>query len=68
MSFIVSAIDPELISHGPLLVFHTPESSHDPVLAAEASPRPPGAAILFHAEHIDLILAGKFKKKTCLHV
>lgn len=25
MSFIVSAIDPELISRGPLLVFHTPE-------------------------------------------
>lgn len=51
MSFIVSAIDPQLIPHGPLLVFHTPESSHDPVLAAEAGPRPPGAAILFQGTH-----------------
>lgn len=59
MSFIVSATDPELISHGPLLVFHTPESSHDPVLAAVASPRPPGPAILFHVEHTDPVLAGK---------
>lgn len=58
MSFIVSTIDPEPISHGPLLVFHTPESSHDPVLAAEASPRPPGPAILFHMEYTDLILVG----------
>lgn len=66
MSFIVSAIDPELMSHGPLLVFHTPESSHDPVLAAEAGPRPPGPATLFHAEHTDLILAGG--KNPCLHV
>lgn len=59
MSFIVSAIDPELMSHGPLLVFHTPESSHDPVLAAEAGPRPPGSAILFHTEYTDLKLAWK---------
>lgn len=59
MSFIVSATDPELMSHGPLLVFHTPECSHDPVLAAEAGPKPPGPAILFHAESTGLILAWK---------
>ena len=66
VSFIVSPIDLELMSHGPLLVFHTPESSHDPVLAAEAGPRPPGPAILFHTEYTDLILAGK-KKSTHTH-
>lgn len=32
--FATSASDLELISHGPLLEFHTPESSHDPGLAA----------------------------------
>lgn len=63
MSFIVSAIDPQLISHGPLLVFHTPESSHDPVLAAEAGPRPPGAAILFHGTHRPDIGREREKKK-----
>lgn len=46
VSFAVS--DPELISHRPVLEFHTPESSHDPGLAAQARPGPQGPAILFH--------------------
>lgn len=59
VSFNVSASDLELISHGPLLEFHTPESSHDPGLAAQARPRPQGPAILFHMGYTHLILAGE---------
>lgn len=59
VSFTVSASDLELISHGPLLEFHTPECSHDPGLAAEARPRPQGPAILFHMGYTHLILAGE---------
>ncbi len=58
-SFTVSASDLELISHGPLLEFHTPESSHDPGLAAQARPRPQGPAILFHMGYTHLVLAGE---------
>lgn len=46
--------DLELISHGPLLEFHTPESSHDPGLAAQASPRPQGPPTLFHMGYTHL--------------
>lgn len=59
MFFIVSASDLELISHGPLLVFHTPESSHDPGLAAQTRPGPQGPAILFHMGCTHLIMAGE---------
>lgn len=57
--FAASAGDLELISHGPLLEFHTPESSHDPGLAAQARPRPQGPAILFHMGYTHLVLAGE---------
>lgn len=67
MSFIVSASDLELISHGPLLVFHTRESSHDPGLAAQARPGPWGPAILFHMEYTHLISAGEEFIHTYTH-
>lgn len=67
VSFTVSASDLELISHGPLLEFHTPESSHDPGLAAQARPRPQGPAILFHMGYTHLILAGEKFIHTHVH-
>lgn len=58
VSFTVSVSDLELIPHGPLLEFHTPET-HDSGLAAQARPRPQGPAILFHMGYTHLLLAGK---------
>lgn len=55
-SVIQCASDLELISHGPLLEFHTPESSHDPSLAAQAKPRPQGPHTLFHMGYTHLVV------------
>lgn len=55
-SAIECASDLELISHGPLLEFHTPESSHDPGPAAQAKPRPKGPQTRFHMGYTHLVV------------
>lgn len=57
MSFAESVSDLKLISHRPVLEFHTPESSHDPGLVAQARPRPQGPDILFHMGSTHFVLA-----------
>lgn len=67
VSFTVNASDLELIFHRPLLEFHTPESSHDPGLAAQERPRPQESEIVFHMGHTYLIWAGEKFIHTSAH-